>query len=109
MNGNGKTRVLLIEREDVSFEAHAGPELDVTVERMPALGLVRLGWEDYDMVVLDTETAGPSARQILVDFLKRNHLAFMFLIPERESGNGVPSLARTRPQEFAAKVQHLLA
>ena len=101
---------MLIEQKGLGFGAVIGNDVDIVVENTPSLGLTRLGWEHYDLVVVDMEAAKPSVRSIVTDFLRQHNLPYMFLTAGSGSGsgNGVPSLERSRPQDFAAKVEHVL-
>jgi hypothetical protein len=51
-------------------------QYDVVQLRDPALGINRLGLEDFDLIVVDEGVASPPAMQIMFDFLQRQHLDF---------------------------------
>jgi hypothetical protein len=104
-----KPRVLLVESHELGMELKVNGGVDLTVEHSVALGMNRLGWQDFDFVVLDEEAAGAPARQIFVDFLVQNHLPFMLLVSHWHVCNGMPSLERTAHERFVPKILQLLA
>ena len=108
---NNQPKVLLIqEDEEMSKGLHdtAIGSFQVVVEQSAEHAVNRIGFEDFDLVVVDAQLDALPITTSLVDSFRRMHIPFMFFGKKPAGMNGYPVLAREDSSKFVDKVSGLL-
>ena len=76
----------------------------ITRMNSPALGLNRMGLEDFELVVVDSRSAEPEVLGVLTEFLRKNQQLFMMIVEKKERlPQDVRSLTQTQVNQRLAE------
>lgn len=108
---NEQPKILLIEedlRVSSELQEAVGQTFNMQIEPSAEHAVNRVGFEDFDLVVLDAQATDEKITRFLIQFFHKIHTPVL-LFGERLSGlNGYPILAREERSRFADKVCDLL-
>jgi hypothetical protein len=77
---------------------------NITRMNSPALGLNRMGLEDFELVVVDSRSAEPEVLGVLTEFLRKNQQLFMMIVEKKERPpQDVRSLTQTQVNQRLAE------
>lgn len=77
---------------------------NITRMNSPALGLNRIGLEDFELVVVDSRSAEPEVLGVLTEFLRKNQQLFMMIVEKQERRpQDVRSLTQTQVNQRLAE------
>lgn len=81
-DASGKKRVLCIAPRGQHLPLDSAI-YDIVQIDSPALGLNRIGLEDFDLVVVDSRSAEVPVLGVLTDFLRRNRQRFVMVVESK--------------------------
>jgi hypothetical protein len=108
---NTHPKVLLIAEDGqgaLSPCCRGNSNLDVSVEHSAEQAINRLGFEDFDLVVLDAQMDPPDITSSIIDAFRRMHVPFMLMGKRVPGANGYPVLDRKDMDKFETKICGLL-
>ena len=104
-------KILLIEEDEQTSEKLCVASegfLDVAVERSAEHAVNRIGFEDFDLIVLDAQLDDLAITTRLIEVFRRMHIPFMLLGRKPAGMNGYPVLAKKDGGQFVEKISGLL-
>lgn len=102
-DASGKKRVLCIAPRGQHLPLDSGI-YDITQINSPALGLNRIGLEDFDLVVVDSRSAEAQVMGVLTDFLRRNRQRFVMVVESKTEGAAGLTSTQVNLPRLAEKV-----
>jgi len=108
---NEHPRILLVEKnKELSEELRRmlSGAADITIEESVEHAVNRMGFEDFDLVLLDSEQDAPCIMNVLIEFFRARKVDFALFGDKKPRGvNGYLFLPRESSQ-FAEKVSGML-
>jgi len=108
---NRRPKILLVEddkavSEDLCRRAQA--DMTVEVEESPEQAVDRMGFEDFDLVVMDSDHQSVLLTSAAITIFSRLRVPFLLFGHKPEGLNGAPVLARDDRDKFVQAVSDLL-
>ena len=111
MSMSTQPKVLLIESDEKAAEGlcfAAEGFFDMAVECSAEQAVNRIGFEDFDLVVLDAQLDNLLITTKVIESFRRLHIPFMLLGKKLPGMNGYPVLSKRDGKYFVDKVSGLL-
>ena len=108
---NRRPKILLVEEDKAVSEdlcRRAQDELTVEVEESPEQAVDRMGFEDFDLVVMDSENQSALLTSAAINIFGRLRVPFLLFGRKPAGLNGAPVLARADKDKFVQAVADLL-
>jgi hypothetical protein len=108
---NDQPKILLIEGDDAESAALQFMSkgcFNLQVEKTPEQAVNRAGFEEFDLVVLDSQVSEATILEPVVQFFRRVHMPVMLFGENIPNTIGYPVLAKVDRSNFVDKICTLL-